>query len=175
MAAMTALSPGAGTAPTDSSGAEARREAYTMALYVAICLLAVLTALSDRPDGGHLGLFGLIWGTTIGLALAHWFAFRVSARLVGAGTFGRHDAEAAAAQLVGALTVAVLATAPVVVLPAGSELDVARLLLAGFIAAVGLAVARSGGAGIGRSAAYASTVLVLALVIAVVKNALGGH
>jgi hypothetical protein len=175
MAVMTALSPGAGAAPTDRSGAEARREAYTTALYVAICLLAVLTALSDRSDGGHLGLFELIWGTTIGLALAHWFAFRVSARLVGAGTIGRHDAEAAAAQLVGALAVAVLATAPVVVLPAGSELDVVRLLLAGFIAAVGFAVARSGGAGVGRSAAYAGTVLVLALVIAVVKNVLGGH
>lgn len=50
-----------------------------------------------------------------------------------------------------------------------------RLLLAGFIAAVGFAVARSSGAGIGRSAAYAGTVLVLALVIAVVKNVLGGH
>jgi hypothetical protein len=26
---------------------------------------------------------GIIWGVTIGLAAAHWFAFRVSARLVG--------------------------------------------------------------------------------------------
>jgi thymidine phosphorylase len=71
--------------------------------------------------------------------------------------------------------VAVLATVPVVVLPAGSELDVVRLLLAGLIAAVGFAVARSGGAGIGRSAGYAGTVLVLALAIAVTKNVLGGH
>jgi hypothetical protein len=137
MAAMPAPSPGAGATPTDSAGAEARREAYTTALYVAICLLAVLIALADRPDRAHLSAFKLIWGTTIGLALAHWFAFRVSARLVGAGTFGRRDAEAAAAQLVGALAVAVLATVPVVVLPAGSELDVVRLLLAGFIAAWG--------------------------------------
>ena len=115
MAAMTAPSPDAGAAPTDGSGDEARREAYTTALYVAICLLAVLTAVADRPESGHLSVFELVWGTTIGLTLAHWFAFRLSARLVGAGAFGRHDAEAAAAQLGGALAVAVLATVPVVV------------------------------------------------------------
>lgn len=175
MAAMTALSPAAGAAPTDGSGVEARREAYTTALYVAICLLAVLTAVADRPESDHLSVFKLVWGTTIGLALAHWFAFRLSARLVGAGTFGRHDAEAAAAQLVGALAVAVLATVPVVLLPGGSELDIVRVLLAGFVAAVGFAVARSGGAGVGRSAAYAGTVLVLAVAVAIAKNVLGGH
>jgi hypothetical protein len=55
MAAMTALSPGAGAATTDRSGAEARREAYTTALFVAICLLAVLTALAVMKNvlGGH--------------------------------------------------------------------------------------------------------------------------
>ncbi|MBN2622085.1 MAG: hypothetical protein JXA83_01895 [Acidimicrobiales bacterium] len=173
---MSAPSPGAGVTPTDSTGAEARREAYTMALYVAICLLAVLTAVSDDPGGDdHLRLFELIWGTTVGLSLAHWFAFRLSARLVGAGTFDRHNAEAAAAQLAGAVAVAVLATVPVLILPTGAELDVVRLLLAGFVAAVAFAVARSGGAGIGRSAVYAGAVLVLASVIAVMKNVLGAH
>jgi hypothetical protein len=49
------------------------------------------------------------------------------------------------------------------------------LLLAGFIAGVGLAVARAGGAGTARSAVYAATILVLAVTIAVVKNVLSGH
>jgi hypothetical protein len=62
---------------------ELRREAYTMALYVAICLLAALAAVSEPAldEGAHT--FELVWGTTVGLALAHWFAFRMSARLYG--------------------------------------------------------------------------------------------
>ncbi|HEX6424082.1 MAG TPA: hypothetical protein VFZ79_11420 [Acidimicrobiales bacterium] len=146
-----------------------------MALYVAICLLGVLTAVGERADAGHADVFAIVWGTTLGLALAHWFAFRVSARLVADGTFGRHDARSAAAQLGGALAVAVLATVPIAALPATAELDVVRLLLAGFIAGVGFAVARAGGAGTARSAVYAATILVLAVTIAVVKNVLSGH
>ncbi len=146
-----------------------------MALYVAICLLGVLTAVAERADAGHVSVFALVWGTTVGLALAHWFAFRLSARLVTGGTFDRDDAESAAAQLAGALAVAVLATVPIAILPATSELDVVRLLLAGFIAAVGFAVARAGGAGTARSATYAATILVVAFAIAIVKNILSGH
>jgi hypothetical protein len=111
----------------------------------------------------------------VGLTLAHLFAFRVSARLVAAGTIRRHDAESAAAQLAGALAVAIIATVPVLVLPASSELDVVRDLLAVFVAAVGYAVARNAGAGRWRAAAYAACVLVLALGIAVLKNVLSGH
>lgn len=146
-----------------------------MALYVALCLLAALAAVAERAEAGHVDVLKLIWGTTVGLALAHWFAFRVSARLVAAGAIRRHDAASAAAQLAGASAVAVLGTVPVLVLPATAELDVARLLLAGFVALVGYAVARSGGAGTARSAVYAGTVLALALTIAIVKNALSGH
>jgi hypothetical protein len=154
---------------------EALREACTMALYVAICLLGVLTAVVERADAGHVSVVALVWGTTIGLALAHWFAFRVSARLVARGRFGRHDAATAGAQLAGAAAVAVIATLPVAILPATAELDVARLLLAAFIAGVGFAVARAGGAGTTRSAAYATSILALAATIAVVKNVLSGH
>jgi hypothetical protein len=63
---------------------ELRKEAYTMALYVAICLLAAFTALPGTSTHAHLTR--IIWGATVGLAVAHWFAFRVSARLVGAGS-----------------------------------------------------------------------------------------
>src|SRR3712207_7586974 len=79
----------AGPAPSASEdqehALELRKESYTMALYVAICLLAALLALPDTITA-RSHLIGLIWGVTIGLAAAHWFAFRVSARLVGAGT-----------------------------------------------------------------------------------------
>ena len=167
--------PQAVEAAPSGAAVDIRREAYTMALYVSVCLLAALSAMAERADAAHADVFKVVWGTTIGLALAHWFAFRLSARLVAAGRIDRHDAGTALAQLGGALAVAVLATVPVVILPASAELDVVRAILAGFVAAVGYAVARHSGAGTARSAAYAGSVLVVAASIALVKNVLSGH
>jgi hypothetical protein len=61
---------------------ELRKEAFTMALYVAICLLAALSVVSEHGGTSEADTFKIVWGTTLGLALAHWFAFRVSSRLV---------------------------------------------------------------------------------------------
>jgi hypothetical protein len=84
----------------------------------------------------------------------------VSARLVGAGGVRSHDVESAGAQLAGAAGVAVLASVPVVLFPASVELELVELLLAGFIALVGFAVARGGGATRARASVYAVSVLV---------------
>jgi hypothetical protein len=169
-------SPAEGSADRSAErSAELRREAYTMALYVSVCLLAALTAVEERADPEHVDVLVLVWGTTVGLALAHWFAFRLSARLVAAGRLPRREAAIAGAQVAGALAVATLATAPVIVLPATAELDVVRLVLAGFVAAVAVAVARSGGASTARSLVYAVAVLATAAAVALLKNVLGGH
>jgi hypothetical protein len=151
---------------------ELRKEAYTMALYVAICLLAAFAALPET--GVHAHVIGIIWGVTVGLALAHWLAFRVSARMVGAGRVRPHDVESAGAQLAGAAGVALLASVPVILFPKSVELELVELLLAAFIALVGFAVAR-GGATLARALVYALLVLVVAVAIALVKNALAGH
>ena len=71
-----------------------------MALYVAICLMASLIAIPESA-AEHNNVWGIIWGITLGLAIAHWFAFRVSARMVGAGTVRSSDVEVAGAQLAG--------------------------------------------------------------------------
>jgi hypothetical protein len=152
---------------------ELRKEACTKALYVAICLLAAMTAL-PASVAAHARVVPLIWGVTVGLAVAHWFAFRVSARLVGAGRVRAHDVRSAGAQLVGAAAVALLATVPVV-LPGSAELEGVELLLAAFIALVGYAVARGGGATRVRGMLYATSVLVVAVAIAELKNRLAGH
>jgi hypothetical protein len=154
---------------------ELHKEASTMALYVAICLLAALSAVSEHADSGQIDAFKIVWGTTIGLALAHWLAFRVSARLVASGTIRRHDATAAGAQLAGALAVAVLATITMLLLDQSVEFDVVRLVLAAFIAGVGYVVARNSGATVRRSVAYAVSLLVVATAVAIVKNVLSGH
>ena len=152
---------------------ELRREASTMALYVAVCLLAALTALPE--SAAHATVIPLIWGVTVGLAVAHWFAFRVSARLVASGRLSSLDVALAGAQLVGAAGVALLASLPVVLLPAAAELEGVALLLAAFIALVGYAVAREGGATRARAVLHALTVLVVAVAIAELKYRLAGH
>ena len=53
---------------------ERRREAYTMALNVAICLLAALAAVSEPAPDEDARTFELVWGTTVGLALAGFIA-----------------------------------------------------------------------------------------------------
>jgi len=136
----------------NGSTIEWRQEAFTMAFYVSICLLAALAAVGETAQ---VDVFKIVWGTTVGLALVHWFAFRLSARLVGGGGFGREDAELAAAQLAGALAIAMIASVPVLLFPDSAELDVARMRLAALIAVAGFAVARASGAGMGKSAAYA--------------------
>jgi hypothetical protein len=83
--------------------------------------------------------------------------------------------ELAGAQLAGAAGVALLASIPVVLFPASVELELVELLLAAFIAVVGFAVARGGGATRARAMVYALSVLVIAVAIALVKNGLAGH
>lgn len=165
----------AGPAPDADQRLELRKEAWVMALYVAVCLLAALTAVADNGESGHVRALGIIWGTTFGLALAHVFAFRVSARLVAQGTIRADDRFAIAAQLVGAMAVAVFATVPVLLLPSASEFDTVRWALSLLIAVVGYLVATSSGAGRTRSLVYAGALLVIAIAIALLKNVLGGH
>jgi hypothetical protein len=108
------------------------RESVTMALYITISLLAVLAA---QPPGDRsvIGVLGIIWGTTLGLSLAHWLAFRLAARLFSGSVLDRHDRVAMAAQGVSAVGVATLASAPLLVADGESALDLSRLVLAGLV------------------------------------------
>ena len=81
------------------------KEASVMVLYVAVCLLAALAAVDQGRRHGHVRSLAIIRGTTIGLAVAHAFAFRLSAQLVAHGAVRRVDAAAIAARLAGAIVV----------------------------------------------------------------------
>lgn len=155
-------------------GIELRKEALTMALYVAICPLAALMAL---PEASHenLPVLNLVWGITIGVALAHWFAFGVAARPAGGGRLRRRDVLSGSAQLVGAGAIPTLATIAVIATPESAEPQVVSLVLAGAIAAVGFQVARGAGAGRSRATVYAAVVLLLVVVIVETKSRLSGH
>jgi hypothetical protein len=151
-----------------------RKEAWTMALYVTICLLAALTALENvvAVPGQVLGL---VWGTTIGLALAHLFAFRIAGRLVHDGRFPKGDPVIASIQLAAAAAVAVFVSIPVLIAPPANELDWARYTCAGIIGVVGYGVARGGGQSRMRAVLFGLGVLALAIVVAALKHALAGH
>jgi hypothetical protein len=88
-----------------------------MVLYVSVVLLAELSALSRGDDHGVIRgpvgwkLVAICWGTTVGLAVTHWFAFRLTAQGFGRGTFSRHDREVALGQIGGTGCRALRATA----------------------------------------------------------------
>src|SRR5262249_24383311 len=71
---------------TSDARAEIFREAVTMILYVSVVEIAELASLPEghfahgRVTGAvGAGLAEIVWGTAVGLALAHWFAFRLAA------------------------------------------------------------------------------------------------
>jgi hypothetical protein len=145
-----------------------------MALYVAICLIAALTALENvTAVPGHI--LGLIWGTTVGLALAHVFAFRIAGRLVHAGELPRADRIISVLQLAGAAAVAVVVSIPVLLASTDNELTWARYTCAGIIGTVGYLVARGAEHGRVRAILFGIAVLAVAIAIAALKHALAGH
>lgn len=151
---------------------EVRREGYTMAFYVAICLIAALAA-TDPHEG--LPTTWLIWGTTIGLALAHLFAFRLASRLVGGGSAGARHGPLALAQLVGALSVAIVATVPVLLFSGPSQADMTRYFVSGLIGLSAYQIGRNSGAGSFRSALFAGGTLIAATAVVLIKNLLLDH
>src|SRR5690349_2656754 len=82
------------------------REAATMVLYVSVVEIAELAALPESHFGGGrvtgpvgAQLLAIVWGTAVGLALAHWFAFRVAAPAFRGDSPTRRDTRIGLAQL----------------------------------------------------------------------------
>ncbi len=155
-----------------------------MVLYVSIVLLAALTALPSGQEGGdgrvdggiHGGaLIVLIWGTTLGLALAHWFAFRTAARVYGGGRISGQDVRIGIAQMAGAVIVAALCTIPVLMVSDANDVSVTSFVPALIVGGAGYAVARAGGRTTMQSVVVGGVVLMLGLAVAGVKNFLLGH
>jgi hypothetical protein len=161
------------------------REFMTMVLYLSIVLLATLAALpsgteasGDSHGGGGihgLELVGLIWGTTIGLALAHWFAFRLTAKAFSGGKPTEGDFQVGLAQVAAAAGVAALCTLPVVMFGDSSEVQAATVVPGVIVGIAGYFTARAGGRSKTQALILGGIVMVLGLTVAAVKNFLGGH
>jgi hypothetical protein len=157
------------------------RETSVMVLYLSVVLLATLGVLPSDYDqrvaeGSHGPSIGLIvWGTTVGLALAHWFAFRLATAALGDGTPSRHDVSLGVAQVLGAAFVGLATTLAIVIAPSGSEVGAALFVPAAFIGAAGYGVARAAGRSMGRSVGVGIVALLFGLAVAAVKVWLGGY
>ena len=114
-------------------------------------------------------LLAIIWGTTIGLALAHWFAFRLAAKAFGAGGTGRADLEVALAQLAGAAAVAIIASLPVLIFPDDVEHRAVPFVLGVELGIVGYLVARLAGQRRWPAFVFGLTALLLGMAVALVK------
>lgn len=161
-------------APTPSRSKarlEAEREAVTMGLYLAIVILGEAAAL-DSAGVGAGKTTAAIWGTAIGLTLAHVFAFDLSARVFSRGRPHRSTRLSTAAQVVAAVTVAALATLPFLVFSRDVAFTISGLAMAGLIGLTGFAAARAGGHGHGRALVVAIVTLALGALIVAVKAGL---
>lgn len=153
---------------------ELAREAVTMALYVSITLLAALVATPDDDVPGTLRTAALIWGGAAGLALAHWLAFDVGARLFQTAHLDRLHRLAGPVTLAAALAVALIATIPILLAPEDIASETAICVLASILALAGFELGRRSGAGLLRALTGAAILIGVAALVVTAKIVLGG-
>jgi hypothetical protein len=158
------------------------REATTMVLYLSIVLLAQFAALPtgddpDEPVHGPVGweLVAIVWGTTIGLVLAHTIAFRIATHGLSGGRLLRADRMELLVELAGAAFVATLTSIPVLVFGDSTEQQAIPFVLVLIIGGTGYLVERENGRSRTAAVIFGTIALVIALAVAVVKNALAYH
>jgi len=146
-----------------------RRESDMMGFYVCITVLAALTLGRDHAGQPQNDVLGVVWGTTVGLALAHWFAVTVSARIIPNPDRHHTPVEEFTSQLLMASIVAVTTTLVVILLPPDVERLGARLTASGFIGLIVAWESRRGGTSWSRALAHGVLALTAATAIAMVK------
>ncbi len=159
-----------GTGPPPS---EAIREAVTMVLYVCIVLAAEFVAGGDDVQSERFAV-EVIWGTVIGLALAHVFAFNLAARLLTGGRSPEVRA-AAWAQLAAAAALALIVTIPFALFSLRPALRVDAFFVAGLIGVAAYAASRGSGVTWKRSLLDGLIALAIALLVVSIKVGLTSH
>lgn len=162
--------------------AELAREATVMVLYVSVVEIAELTALPEShyanghvtgPTGGAMS--AIIWGTAMGLALAHWFAFQLAAPAFRGDRPTRLDWQIGFAQLVGAAFVALLSSLPLLLLSDLRAQETISDVPAVLIGAVAYLIARRASLSVLPAALFGVTALALGVVVALVKVKFAAH
>lgn len=161
---------------------EVVHEAATMVLYVSIVEIAELAAIPEShfatgsvtgPVGAEL--IALLWGTAMGLALAHWFAFGFAARGFRGERHTRLDTYVGLAQVGAAAFVAAISSLPALFLSDENAQVLTGYIPAVLVGVVSYLIARSGGRSRTASVVYGITALVLGFVVAFAKSRLAAH
>ena len=97
------------TVPDLTTARNRAREVATVAFYVSVTLAAELAAASS--DDSKAVLIGALWGTAVGLALAHWYAQTITAAIA-RGAFHKSDAAEGLREVGAAVGVAFVLTLP---------------------------------------------------------------
>jgi hypothetical protein len=162
--------------------AEVFREGVTMILYVSVVEIAELAAIPEehfargRVTGAVGGqLLAIIWGTAVGLAIAHWFAFRLAAPAFRGERPSRIDTYIGLAQVGGAMFVAAASSIPVLLFSDVRAQETTPDVPAVLIGVVGYLVARATGRSRLAALFYSITALALGLLVALVKSLLAAH
>jgi hypothetical protein len=161
--------------------AEIVREALTMVLYVSVVEIAELAALPETHVSGHATgpvsseLLAIIWGTAVGLAVAHWFAFRLGGHAFRGDRVTGLDTKVGLAQIGAAMFVAAASSVPVLLFGDVREQEFTGFVPAVLIGIVGYLIARETGKGRVAASVYGITALALGLLVATVKLALAAH
>jgi hypothetical protein len=146
-----------------------RREADMMAFYLGITLLVALDVLQDSPPPPLPRLLLIIWATTLGLGVAHWFAVGLSAYLVRDPAMHHTAAQLLVSQIIMAALLASVASLAVVLSPWRVEMLDGRIAVALFVTVLVAVEARAGGRPLRRSLALGAVALALTLAVAVLK------
>jgi hypothetical protein len=153
-----------------------------MMLYVAIVLLVETAALPAGTDAtGHLRgpvdwqFLAVMWGTTIGLALSHSFAFHVASHGVSLRKVAPENRAEILAEVKGAAAIAVIVSVPVLLRPDWAEERAVPFVLALTIGALGFVVERENGRSRAGATAFAGVAIALSLVVAATKYVLAFH
>jgi hypothetical protein len=161
---------------------EILREAATMILYVSVVEIAELATLPEAhfPNGRVTGpvdgqLLAILWGTAMGLAIAHFFAFRVAARGFRGDRVTGLDTRIGLAQIGGAALVAAVSSIPVLFLSDVRSQETAGDVPAIIIGVIAYLLSRSSGKGRVPSIFYGITALSVGVLVALVKSALAAH
>jgi|SRR4051812_47509647 len=158
------------------------REATVMVLYVSVVEIAELAGIPRAHVGNDVvsgpseaELVAIIWGTALGLALAHWFAFQLAARAFRGEHVTHHDNAIALAQVAGAVFVAAVSTLPILLFNDARAQQTVGFVPAALIGVVGYLIARHAGRTRFAALLYGTTAVAVGLAVALVKNRLSSH
>jgi len=144
-----------------------------MVLYVSVVLMGAIATVPAKDIDEHIEVAAVIWGSALGLALAHWFAFNASAHLFrGEGITGDELREGAW-EAFAALGVAVVATVPLLIFDDTTGAAVSLIALALVVTVVAYVASRHGGLSRRRALLRGGVTVVAAVIVAALKIRLG--